>query len=270
MKDAREKILPILTIGDTAKPSQPEDRDFQKYVQEELKPWPNAPASDDELRECCARILCKELVTKTKRAVRRRMGASFNLSNALDWSKLNFATRKQRIADVLLKFLIDYDGQQVSDNTGHLLNAVTTTIEKKRVYWRVHAIPATTSIAAAREMVGQPFIVDHLEVPHLKNLRACGPIHIVGCHKNITESQALAMRGISDCTFVKTNFGVYLADDVQKIQIFFLSNCRDITATQFAITEMFRWLDEADEKTDMVQRAQSRKRILTAIEKEIA
>jgi hypothetical protein len=76
------------------------------------------------------------------------------------------------------------------------------------------------------------------------------------------------MRGTPDCTLVQTDFGIYLADDVLHVQIFFLSNCRDVTATQSAITEMFQWLNSADEVDDVVQRARSRHRILEIVAQE--
>lgn len=46
---------------------------------------------------------------------------------------------------------------------------------------------------------------------------------------------------MAGCTLVKTDIGIYLADGIQKIQMLFLANCRDVTATQSAITEMFQW-----------------------------
>jgi len=129
----------------------------------------------------------------------------------------------------------------------------------------VHAIPAATSISAARELVGQPFIDDYLMAPKLSENRTVGSVHIIGCHKGITESQALKIRGIADCTVVKTDFGIFLADSVQKIQILFLANCRDLTATQAAITEMFHWLEASAEMPTILKRARSRKSILKAI-----
>jgi hypothetical protein len=268
LKYSREKILPIISLGGVTSSDGFLDADFQAYVQN-IGHWPNSPSNQDELLKLCSEIIRKKVVTLTKRAVRRPLGASFDMGNALDWSKLDFATRKQKIAAVLFNFLIDMGGKSVAGEWGNGARIAVTAINKAPVLWYVHAIPAATSIAAARELVGQPFVRDHLAVPLLKKSKSAGPLHIIGCHKSITESQALKFRGIADCTIVKTDFGIYLADSIQKIQIIFLANCRDLTATQSAITEMFQWFEQSEEMVEIVKRARSRKKILMAIAKEL-
>ncbi len=266
-KFSREKILPIVTLAPPPYSEATHDRAFQDYV-EQLNPWPNAPADEAQLQEVCTAIIRKRVVDLTKRAVVRRRGASFDLGNALDWSKLDFRARKERIEDVLKRFLVtDMAGRPVRLPSRR--ESIIADLWNTPVCWHVHGIPAATSIAAAREMVGQPFLDDHLSAKVLKKNQATGPVHIVGCHKGITESQALRIRGVSDCTLVKTDFGIYLADDVLKVQVFFLANCRDVTATQSAVTEMFQWLDSAEESDDVAQRAAARTRILAAIAREI-
>lgn len=268
LKYSREKLLPIISLGDVTQRAGSQDKEFQTYVQN-LEHWPNSPGNEDDLLKLCSEIIRKKLATLTKRAVRRRLGTSFDMGNALDWSKFDFATRKQKIETVLFNFLVDMGGKKVAGEWESGARTAVTVIDKSLVLWCVHAIPAATSIAAARELVGQPFVRDHLFVPLLKKSRSVGPLHLIGCHKSITESQALKVRGIADCTIVKTDFGIYLADSIQKIQIIFLANCRDLTATQSAITEMFQWFEQSDEKVDIVKRARSRKKILTAIAKEM-
>ncbi|UCF90758.1 MAG: hypothetical protein JSW39_21095 [Desulfobacterales bacterium] len=265
---SREKILTILTLGDATAPSRPEDRSFQNYVQE-FERWPNFAGNEEELLMLCSKIIRKKLVTLTRKAVRRRLGASYDMGNALDWSKLDFESRKQKIEEVLFHFLLSLGGKNVAGKWESGSRAAVVAIDKTPVLWCVHAIPAATSIAAARELVGQPFVRDHLAVPLLIKSRSAGPVHLIGCHKSITESQALKIRGIADCTIVKTDFGIYLADGIQKIQILFLADCRDLTATQSAITEMFQWFEQSEEKEDIVKRARSRKNILKAIAKEM-
>ena len=63
-------------------------------------------------------------------------------------------------------------------------------------------------------------------------------------------------------------FGIYVADDVQKVQFVLLSNCRDETATRQALHGFIEWLDIAGEAADLVDRARSRKRIVQTIAKE--
>lgn len=266
-KYSREKILPIVTLVPEPSKGNKPDRDFQKYVGE-LHAWPNAPESREELQKLCEELLCKSLVDLTKRAVKRRRGASFDLGNALDWSKLDFATRKQRIEEVLQGVLeSDMSGKPVQLHGGR--NGVVADLLGTRVCWAIHGIPAATSIAAAREMVGQPFVFDHLSVRLLKKHDAAGPVHIIGCHKNITEAQAIRILGVPDCTLVKTDFGLYVVDKTLKVQILFLAGCRDVTATQSGITEMFQWLESAEESDDVARRALARRRILEAIAEEV-
>jgi hypothetical protein len=54
-----------------------------------------------------------------------------------------------------------------------------------------------------------------------------GPVHLIGCHKTATETQATRLLGFPDATVVSTPFGVYVADNLQKVQLAFIGNCRD-------------------------------------------
>jgi hypothetical protein len=115
-------------------------------------------------------------------------------------------------------------------------------------------------------MVGRPFLRDHLLASSLKV--AVGPVHLIGCNRGATESQALQLLGFPDATVVAAPFGIYVADDVQKAQFVLLSNCRDETATRHALQRFIEWLDIAGEAADLVERARSRKRIVQIIAKE--
>jgi hypothetical protein len=130
----------------------------------------------------------------------------------------------------------------------------------------VNAIPAALTVSAAREMAGRPFLRDHLLVSSLK--MAVGPVHLIGCNRGATESQALQLLGFPDATVITAPFGIYVADDVQKMQFVLLSNCRDETATRHALQRFIEWLDIAGEAADLVDRARSRKRIVQTIAKE--
>jgi len=65
------------------------------------------------------------------------------------------------------------------------------------------------------------------------------------------------------------NLKISTADGIQRIQMLFLANCRDVTSTRSAITEMFQWLEQSDQEKDVVRRAISRKKILAVIEREM-
>lgn len=50
-------------------------------------------------------------------------------------------------------------------------------------------------------------------------------------------------------------FGIYVADDVQKIQMAIIANCRDETTTRIGVQTFFNWLDAHGEIKYLVQRA---------------
>jgi hypothetical protein len=150
-KYSREKVLTIFTLGDATAPSKLEDRSFQEYVRE-FEGWPNFPGNEEDLFMLCSKIIRKKLVTLTRRAVHRRLGASFDMGNALDWSKLDFATRRQKIEEILFHFLISLGGENVAGGWERGSRIAVAAIEKTPVLWCIHAIPAATSVAAAREL----------------------------------------------------------------------------------------------------------------------
>jgi hypothetical protein len=57
------------------------------------------------------------------------------------------------------------------------------------------------SVAAAREVVGQPHLSDHALYDNLKKPHG-GPVHLIACHKGATEAQARTMLGFPDATVV--------------------------------------------------------------------
>jgi ABC-type dipeptide/oligopeptide/nickel transport system ATPase component len=64
-----------------------------------------------------------------------------------------------------------------------------------------------------------------------EKLGIVGESGLIACHKTVTEAQALRLLGFPDATVVSAPFGVYVADDVQKIQMILIANCRDETTT---------------------------------------
>jgi hypothetical protein len=90
------------------------------------------------------------------------------------------------------------------------------------------------------------------------------------CHRRPSRNAASASApaAFPDATVVTAPFGIYVADDVQKVQFVLLSNCRDETATRHALQRFIEWLDIAGEAADLVERARSRKRIVQTIAKE--
>ena len=93
-------------------------------------------------------------------------------------------------------------------------------------------------------------------------------MHIIGCHKTITESQARNILGFPDATILKDSFGIYVADNIQKIQMIFLERCSDSYSTGHAFQEFINWMDRIGEMDELENRAISRKNIITAIANE--
>jgi len=134
--------------------------------------------------------------------------------------------------------------------------------------FRLDAVPAAMSVAAAREMVGQPFLKDHEYASSLTGNRG-GPVHLIGCHKTITEAQAMKLLGFPDATVVTTQFGVYVADNVQKIQLALVANCKDDANTRHGVQRFFEWLRQTGEGKLLAERAAARARIVKSIAQEL-
>jgi hypothetical protein len=88
-----------------------------------------------------------------------------------------------------------------------------------------------------------------------------GPVHVIACQKGVTEAQAVRQLGFPDAVVVSAPFGVYVADDVQKIQMVFIANCRDETTTRHNVQAFLNWLTEQGEAQYLVQRAMQRREI---------
>ena len=93
-------------------------------------------------------------------------------------------------------------------------------------------------------------------------------MHLIACHKGVTESQAIKQLGFPDAQIVAGPFGVFVADAHQKIQMVFLANCRDTNATRERAQSFFRWLAQEGEDQPLVERARARRRIVDAIARE--
>ena len=133
--------------------------------------------------------------------------------------------------------------------------------------FRTDAIPAAISVGPAKEMVGQPFLRDHELAAVLKGSRG-GPVHVIACHKTALETQATKLLGFSDTTVVTAPFGVFVADNIQKIQFAFIVNCRDESNTRHGVQRFFEWLAQTREETHLADRARARARIVRALAKE--
>lgn len=176
---------------------------------------------------------------------------------ALDWARLDLHARKAALEQVAQVTLSERHGVEMS-------SGIVLEVAGHPTLFVCHGLAAATTDAAARELVGRPFLLDHTRIGELDR-EAGGPVHVVLCHRTATESQALRMLGHTAATVVSTPFGVYLADEVQKIQLVFVANCRDATTTRHGLQRLFVWLDQSDEAERLAARAQRRRRIAEVV-----
>lgn len=93
-------------------------------------------------------------------------------------------------------------------------------------------------------------------------------MHLIACHRSVTENQATNLLGFPDATVVSSPFGIYVADEIQKMQFVFLANCRDPSQTRHAVQRFLDWLEQSGEGKYLAERAQARARIVKAIAQE--
>jgi hypothetical protein len=215
----------------------------------------------DDLKKRVKDALHDAVIALTQAGVGEAARGRFHSGAALDWSRLDFSKRQAEMVRVLRDALLARKGS-VEDS-----GKVFVKMDGQEVLTEPHAIPAALTVGPARELVGQPFLRDHLLASSFKGKR-CGPLHIIACHKTATESQAAKLLGFPDATFVTAPFGVFVADPVQKVQFAFLTNCRDEANTRHGLQRFMEWLSQTGEETLLAQRAQARTRIVLAIARE--
>ena len=177
---------------------------------------------------------------------------------ALDWSRLDFRARRNRMVAVVRESLRARPSSKEADGR------IFVTLNGLEVLVEVHAIPAALTVGPAREMVGQPFLRDHELSGSLKK-EVGGPLHVIACHRTATETQAAKLLGFPDATIVSAPFGVFVADPVQKVQFAFITNCRDEANTRHGVQRFFEWLRQTKEEANVAHRAKARAHIVRAV-----
>lgn len=180
---------------------------------------------------------------------------------ALEWRRLDMAARQQAMTRALALHL---EAEPVGEGGDGRLRQMPFG-DDRPVGVVLDAIAGATSDASARERVGQPFLADHRRAGLLSADDLPGPLHIVACQGSVTVTQALRILGSSDAIAVPTEFGAYVADRAQKIQLFFLGACADLTSTAVAVRRLRAWLSDAGEGENVLIRARARARILHTV-----
>lgn len=224
---------------------------FQSWFKQQNIPGAQV-ANGDEALQRVDELAAAVLLTLARRGVGYASRGSAHVGAALQWSRMNFGDRRTAMINAVRESLLPADGD--NPKWPQLMLA------KRCVGVVVNAVPAAMSTAAARELVGQPFLADHEHVADWPtNLH--GPVHLVACQKGVTESQALRQLGFPDAILVSAPFGVYVADRGQRIQMAFLAHCRDETTTKKATQEFVQWLKSSGEATFLAERAVVRRKL---------
>lgn len=235
---------------------------FQQYVSKQSLFRGADVVTIDDLKKRVLAALRDSVLCLAQAGVRDASRGRFHSGEALDWSRLNFESRQAEMVRVLREALLARSGSQEDEGK------VFVGVAGAEILFEPHAIPAALSVAPARELVGQPFLRDHLLASALVSKRG-GPVHIIACHRTATESQAARLLGFPDATLVSAPFGIFAADPVQKVQFAFITNCRDESNTRHGLQRFLEWLSQTGEDVLLVKRAEARSRIVRAVAKEV-
>lgn len=251
----RSNIVYLIEIDPLPKPKGKSDREFQKELQR-YGSFKKSVKSEAELQQAVLELLQKAVAELVKR------GASGSRSRdrglALDWSRLDMNRRRDEMKRALATELFISDEEVPADGP------CKVELDESRLVACLHAVPGAMGVAAAREMLGQPFLRDHFWADELSE-QTPGIVHLVACYKGVTENQASKIIGTPDTMTVASDFGVYAADHVQQIQMIFLANCADTVALAVAVRRLQEWLHSTDEVKYLRERAVGRTKILKTI-----
>jgi len=215
-----------------------------------------------KLKDVIKQAVYDALLALAKAGVREASKGRFYRGEALDWSHLDLRTRKEKMCEILKDAIIQ---REDSSEKG---NDLIVKFDNTDCLIVVNAIPAAFSIGEAKEMVGRPFLRDYELASSLTRGRG-GPVHVIACHKNVTETQAIKLLGVTDATVVSAPFGIFAAENISKVQLVLIANCRDETTTRHSVQRFFEWIVQSREDRLVAKRARSRAKIVSIISKEL-
>ncbi len=259
---AKVRLVALPTVPDVKGAAGERNRRFQEYVSRQSPFRGGEVKNVADAKKRVLEALSDAVISLAQRGVKAGASTRFDVGAALDWTRLDFRQRKKAMESTLSAALSGLQGAKT------LKGGSVVSLDGKDVAVIVHAIPASLSVAAARELIGRPFLEDHQRVALLAS--AHGPLHLIACHRGATETQATSLLGFPDATVVSGPFGVFVADDVQKVQFAFLANCRDDAQTRHASQRFFEWLQQTGEAALVARRAVSRARIVKVLAKEMS
>lgn len=255
--------LPEVPLPKAGDPARNAHQHFREFFKEQIQFSPELPDGDAALAALPG-LLHEALVRLAQMGVRSSSPRRFTIGSALDWNRLDFPRRKRVMESAVREALLGRAGAQTRGGQ------VFVPVHGVDLLFCIHAIPGPVSTPAAREMVGRPFHHDHQYAPLFAKCgdECGGPLHVIACHRSVTEKQASDLLGQPDIYTVDADFGVLAIDRIHKAQCLFLRNCRDESTTRYAVQRAFDWLERSDEDRYVAERGLARRRILEAIAQE--
>ncbi|WP_244423287.1 DUF4062 domain-containing protein [Bradyrhizobium sp. ORS 375] len=252
-------IVNIFEATSSKVPSRPADKKFQKFVEEQYR-FGRIIKDPVSLESQICQTVVEATVKMVQRGVMEANRGKGYLGPALDWKRQNYLERKASMI-AAVRSSLEPSGSASTEES------CTATVGGARILFRLGAVPDSMSVATAREMVGQPHLADHDWIRQLAGVEA-GPVHLIACHKSVTEAQATRMLGFPNAVVVNGPFGIYVADPVQAIQLVLISNCQDETRTQHGVQRFQDWLLQAEQSAILIRLARKRKSLVALLAKE--
>lgn len=255
----------IISVGEISKPKNaPEiagNLRFKQFIGKQNIFRGGDVVDEASLKERIREAVFDAVVNLAKRGVTEASLGRYHSGTPLEWTRLNYKQRSAAMVGVLTTSILQRPGSR------RLSDHIFLSIAGIEVLIIPHSIPDALSVGQAKEMVGQPFLRDH-EFHQAISDEQGGPLHIIACHKGATEAQAKKLLGFPDATVVDAPFGIFVADNIQKVQFAFIRDCRDETNTIHGVQRFFSWLEQNREDVLVSKRALARARIIRAIAQE--
>jgi len=251
----------IVTAGDV------DDR-FVKDVAALSLVMDEATTGDEAVDTVCGQALAAVRTLAHHGRVDVRRGSK--RGSEIVWERLAFDTRKRQMEEALDDALRTVLGspRDIESPSTSLPRALAGEVGGRRVLFVCHGAPAGLSLSMSREMVGQPFLRDHVLGDSLDLKRkdgTVGPVHVIASFKASTETQARSLLGFPDATVVKDSWGIWVSDAIQRIQLLLIDRCTSVSVTHARVQQAFTWLRSTGEDATLAERAVRRARIVTAM-----
>ena len=259
---AKVRVIPIEGSAPMADELRDTNKRFRDYVAQ-INSFGRTVRTEKELMEEVDKAVVDAVASLVELGVREAKRGSFYAGDALAWSRKPYAERGAAMRDTMRRALIENGG------TEHGPDMIEALVGGAGAMFHLHASPASLAVSASRELVGRPFLADHVSVGSYPPDIA-GPIHLIACQSGATEAQARAMLGFPDAMIVATPFGIFAADEVQQVQFVLLKECRDDTTVRNGLGRLWAWLTETGEGEAVLARARRRRAVATAIADQVS